>query len=80
MFPGAWSQGPTLSTLAGELVLTSPSPPSSACSNNPVICVYYRRVADGLDKSSLLQTCSGALSVGDRTSSPDEKLGPVKFN
>lgn len=67
-----------MGTQAGELVLTSPGslPPS----NNPVICVYYGGVADGLDKSSLFQTCSGALSAGDRTLSPDEKTGPGKLN
>ncbi|CAB1450081.1 unnamed protein product [Pleuronectes platessa] len=58
MYLAAGSQGLTLGTQAGELVLTSPRPPSS--SNNPVICVYYRRVAEGRDKSSLFQTCSGA--------------------
>lgn len=33
-----------------------------------------------LDKSSLFQTSSGALSAGDRTLSPDEKTGPGKLN
>lgn len=74
----AGREGPTLGAQAGELVLTSPcSPPSS---HNPVICVYYRGAADGLGKSSLFQTCSGALSAGDRTLSPDEKTGPGKLN
>lgn len=78
MYLAAGCKGLTLGTQAGELVLTSLCSPSS--SNNPVICVYYRRAADGLGKSSLFQTCSGALSAGDRTLSPDEKTGPGKLN
>lgn len=78
MYLTAGCKGLTLGTQAGELVLTSLCSPSS--SHNPVICVYYSGVADGLDKSSLFQTCSGALSAGDRTLSPDEKTGPGKLN
>lgn len=74
MYLAAGSEG----RRAGEPVLTSLRSPFSF--NNPVICVYYRRVADGRDKSSLFQTCSGAVSAVDRTLSPDEKTGPGKLN
>ncbi len=78
MYLAAGCEGLTLGTQAGEPVLTSLC--SLSPSYNPVICVYYRGVADGLDKSLLFQTCSGALSAGDRTLSPDEKTGPGKLN
>lgn len=46
MYLAAGCKGLTLGTQAGEPVLTSLCTPSS--SNNPVICVYYSGVADGL--------------------------------
>lgn len=68
----------TLGLQAGDLVLSSLCPPSSA--NNPVICVYYSGVADSQDKSSLFSRCSWVLSTGDRTLNSDEKTGPRKLN
>lgn len=65
--------------LAGRCVGSHLKLPPSY-SSNPVICVYYSGVADGWDKSLLFQTCSWALSAGDRTLSPDEKPGLGKLN
>lgn len=80
MFLAAAVRPFTLGMQAGELLISLSSSPHFS-SNNPVICVYYRRVADGLAKSSYFQTCfGGPLSAGDRTLSLDEKTGAGKLN
>lgn len=83
MYLAASSKGLTLGVQAGELLISLCSSPRSALPSPLTIRLSVSITegsVDSLDKSSHFQTCSGALSAGDRTLSPDEKTGAGKLN